>query len=207
MLARTRGGRNAVGARRRGGAPAGAPRPGGEVALATTADGLVEGPTTDRALIETALDRLAPAGGDGDAWPRSGDGDAVHFITDGAIARPIGTGRDRPFGLRAGGERRASPRSTSGRRSPAGNAGDAYLEVANFAPARAATCASRSRAARRRVFDRSVDMAAGEALRQVVPLARGAGAVAAGAGRRAGERARDRRRGVRVDRPGASRCR
>src|SRR5207248_306223 len=35
---------------------------GGEVALATTADGLVEGPTADRALIESALDRIAPAG-------------------------------------------------------------------------------------------------------------------------------------------------
>ena len=35
-----------------------------DVALATTADGLVEGPTSDRALIETAIDRLSPSGGD-----------------------------------------------------------------------------------------------------------------------------------------------
>ena len=41
----------------------------GDVALATTADGLVEGPTADTALIETALDRLSPAGGDSVAFP------------------------------------------------------------------------------------------------------------------------------------------
>src|SRR4030095_5549024 len=37
---------------------------GGSVALATTGDGLVEGPTTDRALIDAALDRMAPTGSD-----------------------------------------------------------------------------------------------------------------------------------------------
>ena len=43
---------------------------GSEVAVATTADGLVEGPTSDSALIATAFDRLEPAGGEGQAWPR-----------------------------------------------------------------------------------------------------------------------------------------
>ena len=88
MLARTGGGETrwerAVAEARRLAAASGV-----EVALATTADGLVEGPTTDRALIETALDRLAPAGGDATAWPRVAGADAVHFITDGAIARPM----------------------------------------------------------------------------------------------------------------------
>ena len=42
---------------------------GGEVALATTADGLVEGPTSDRALIESALDRITPTGTGSAAWP------------------------------------------------------------------------------------------------------------------------------------------
>src|SRR5260221_513272 len=62
MLARTRGGdtrwtRAIAEARRLLSASS-----GGEVALATTADGLVEGPTPDLALIEAALDRVAPSG-------------------------------------------------------------------------------------------------------------------------------------------------
>ena len=43
---------------------------GDEVALATTADGLVEGPTTDSVLLEAALDRIAPAGGEQADWPQ-----------------------------------------------------------------------------------------------------------------------------------------
>ena len=58
---------------------------GEEVALATTADGLVEGPTSDLALIETAIDRLAPSGGEGAPWPRVAGTDSVHFFTDGAV--------------------------------------------------------------------------------------------------------------------------
>jgi hypothetical protein len=61
----------------------------GDVALATTADGLVEGPTADTALIETAIDRLRPSGGDSAAWPRVPGTDRVYFITDGAVARAL----------------------------------------------------------------------------------------------------------------------
>src|SRR5262249_25465765 len=57
--------------------------------LATTPDHLVEGPTTDGALIETGLDRIAPGGGEGSAWPRLAGAAAVHFITDGANPRPL----------------------------------------------------------------------------------------------------------------------
>lgn len=43
---------------------------GEDVVLSTTADGVVEGPTPDVALIEAALDRIAPSGGEAAAWPR-----------------------------------------------------------------------------------------------------------------------------------------
>ena len=73
MLARTRGGETrwdrAIAEARRLAAASDV-----EVALATTADGLVEGPTTDRALIDTTLDRLSPAGADATSWPRFGEG-------------------------------------------------------------------------------------------------------------------------------------
>ena len=88
MLARTRSGetrwQRAIAEARRVAAAAG----GVAVAVATTADGLVQSPTTDSTLIETALDHIAPAGGAGSAWPRLTGAD-VHFITDGAIARPL----------------------------------------------------------------------------------------------------------------------
>ena len=87
------------------------PRRGDDVALATTADGLVEGPTSDLALIETALERLAPTGGASAPWPRVGGADTVHFF-DGRGAFP----QPRSFRRRASGTRRRrtppSPRST-----------------------------------------------------------------------------------------------
>jgi hypothetical protein len=144
-----------------------------EVVLATTADGLVEGPTTDRVLIDTTLDRLSPAGGDATSWPQVGDGDAVHFITDGTIARLM----DASVVVHSVFEPAANVAVTAFDVRPSLDsryAGNAYLEVANFAPApqRVRVTLTRGTAA---VFDRSFDMASGEALRQVIPLARGAG--------------------------------
>jgi hypothetical protein len=170
MLARTRGGETrwdrAVGEARRLAAASDV-----EVALATTADGLVEGPTTDRALIDTTLDRLSPAGGDATSWPRFGDGDAVHFITDGTIARPLAPGAI----VHSVFEPAANVAITAFDVRPSlasHNAGDAYLEVANFAPAAQRVRVTLTRGAAP-VFDRSFDMASGEALRQIIPLARG----------------------------------
>jgi len=89
MLAETAGGESrwdrAIDIARRLAASAG----GDDVALATTAEGLVEGPTDDLALIETALGALGPSGGGETAWPRIGGASAVHFITDGAVARAL----------------------------------------------------------------------------------------------------------------------
>lgn len=170
MLARTRGGETrwerAVAEARRLAASSDV-----EVAVATTAEGLVEGPTTDRALIDTTLDRLSPAGGDATSWPQFADGDAVHFITDGTIARLLDAG----VVVHSVFEPAANVAITAFdvRQSlSSGNAGDAYLEVANFAPSgqRVHVTLTRGTAS---VFDRSFDMASGEALRQIIPLARG----------------------------------
>ncbi len=133
MLARTRNGetrwhRAIVEARRLAAASS-----GGGVALATTADGLVEGPTTDLALIEAALDRVAPQGAGADAWPRVAGAEVVYFITDGSVARP----RDPGVVVRSVFEPAANVAITAFDIRPslgAGAAGHAYLEIANFGP-------------------------------------------------------------------------
>ena len=107
---------------------------GGEVALATTADGLVEGPTTDGALIETALDRLAPGGGETSAWPELAGAGAVHFLTDGAVNRSLPAS----VIVHSVFEPAANVAVTALDVRPslaAANAGDAYVEIANFAAA------------------------------------------------------------------------
>ena len=106
---------------------------GSEIALATTADGLIEGPTSDSALIETALDRIAPGGSDNAAWPRLAAASAVHFLTDGASARSI----DRSVVIHSVFEPASNVAVTALDVRPSlavANAGDAYLEIANFAP-------------------------------------------------------------------------
>lgn len=144
---------------------------GNVIALATTADGLVEGPTTDITLIESALDRLAPSGGDVSAWPQLAGADAVHFITDGAMARLLPPGvivhsvfeAAANVGVTAF-DVRPSLSSTY--------AGDAYLEIVNFAPAaqNVHVILTRGEAS---VLDRRVSIGAGESLRQVLALGRG----------------------------------
>jgi hypothetical protein len=169
MLARTRGGGTrwsaAIADARRLTAAS-----GGEIALATTADGLVEGPTADRPLIESALDRIAPAGAGAAAWPAVAGADAVYFITDGAMARP----RDPGVIVRSVFEPAPNVAITAFDIRPALGgpaAGEAYLEVANFGPAQQVRVTlGRGTTS---LLDRRVDMAAGETLRQVVRLDRG----------------------------------
>jgi hypothetical protein len=170
MLARTRGGETrwarAIAEARRLAAATGE-----GIALATTADGLVEGPTTDLALIETALDRIAPAGGGAaTAWPQLAGRDVVHFITDGSIARPL----DRGVMVHSVFEPAANVGITAFDIRPSlggAGAGEAYLEVANFGPAQAVHVTLRRGTAS--LLDRPFDLAAGEILRQVVHLDRG----------------------------------
>jgi hypothetical protein len=147
---------------------------GHDVALATTADGLVEGPTSDLALIESAIDRLVPAGGEDAPWPQVAGTEAVHFITDGALVRSPADGVTlhsvydpapnvaiTAFGVRP---------------APAGAAaGEAYLEVVNYAdtPQDVRIVVTRGAGA---VFDEVVAFQPGEAGRQVLPLGPDGGA-------------------------------
>ena len=141
---------------------------GQEVALATTADGLVEGPTTDLALIETAIDRLAPSGGEGAAWPRVVGTEAVHFFTDGGVQTAVADGvilhsvyEPAPnvaitaFAARA---------ATSGVSSA-----QAYLEIVNYADTPQDVRVSLARGSVTLV-DQPVPIGAGEVVRQFVPL-------------------------------------
>lgn len=140
-------------------------------ALATTADGLVEGPTTDLTRLESALDRIAPGGGDAAAWPQLAGADSVHFITDGAATRLLAPGivvhsvfEGAPNVAVTAFDVRAS--------ASAERAGTAYLEIVNFAQIPQDVHATITRGAAV-VLDRHVPMRAGEAIRQLVPLARG----------------------------------
>lgn len=147
---------------------------GGDVALATTADGLVEAPTSDVALIETAIDRLAPSGGEDTAWPRVPGADRVHFITDGATERVVDTA------ITIHSVFEAAPNvaivAFGARPASAGAAaGEAYVQVANYAtsPQKVKLTVSRGTSV---ISSNSVDLAAGEAVSQVVPLAAAGGA-------------------------------
>ena len=141
---------------------------GSDVAIATTADGLVEGPTSDTALIATAFDRLEPAGGEEQAWPRVDGVDATHFFTDGALLRPLDPAvvlhsvfRPAPnVAITAFGARPATSSATGA---------SAYLEVANYAttPQRAHVTVTRGPSV---ITDRWVDLAPAEVSRQALPL-------------------------------------
>jgi hypothetical protein len=144
---------------------------GAEMALATTADGMVEGPTTDLALIETALGRSRPGGGDQTGWPRLAGATAVHFITDGATARPL----DSSVVVHSVFESAANVGITALEVRPSlspANAGDAYLEIGNFAPSPQRVRLRISRGAAE-VLNRELDAAPSELLRQVLPIPRG----------------------------------
>jgi hypothetical protein len=146
------------------------------VAIATTADGLVEGPTDDAVLIESAIARLAPSAAETSRWPAMPNLDAVHFITDGASVRPL----DRSVIVHSVFEPVPNVAITAfdvrpslglERRGTAAQVAEAYLEVANFAPAAQPVRILLQRGTVT-INDRRIDMAAGEAYRQVIPLAR-----------------------------------
>jgi hypothetical protein len=142
---------------------------GGELALATTADGLVEGPTSDAALVATALARLAPAGGDSAAWPRLDALTATHFFTDGAVARTLAPAVVVHSVYEPAPNVAVIAFSARPATSAAASA-EAYLDVANYADARQSVHIAMTRDAAV-IVDRTVEMGAGEALRQIVPLA------------------------------------
>ena len=145
-----------------------------DVALATTADGLVEGPTSDLALIGTALDRLTPAGGEGSAWPRVEGVESTHFITDGALDRPVASGT----AIHSVYEPAANVAITAFGARPATSSlssAAAYLEVANYAPASQTVHVTVTRDTSV-LADRRVELKAGEVTREIIPLAPTGGA-------------------------------
>jgi hypothetical protein len=174
MLARTRSGETrwerAVAQARRLASDAS----GAEVALATPADGLVQGPTLDAALIDAALDRLAPGAGDPAAWPRLAGASAVHFITDGTVARP----RDEGVVVHSVFEPAGNVAITAfgARPSVTADTGPAaYLEIANYAASAQPVRIVLTRGSTS-IIDRRLEMRSGETLRQAVPLAPGSDA-------------------------------
>ena len=170
MLAKTSGGesrweRAAAQARRIAGAAG-----GNEIALATTAEGLIEGPTSDVSLIDAALDRTAPSGGAAVAWPRVAGIETAHFITDGAVPHTLEAGvtthsvfDPAPNVAITAFDVRPSAELES--------AGSAYLEIANYAAAPQSVHILLTRGATA-IYDKSIDFAAGEAVRQTVQLPR-----------------------------------
>jgi len=149
---------------------------GDEVAVATTADGLVEGPTTDAVLLEAALDRLAPAGGEGTDWPKLANVSKVHFLTDGTVPRSMSaldaTGAD--VVIQSVFEAAPNVAITAFEVYEPGDPeaqAEAYLELANYAdqPQTARLVVTRGTTS---VADVRVDLAAGEAVRQMVPVGR-----------------------------------
>jgi hypothetical protein len=143
---------------------------GEEVVLSTTSDGVVEGPTPDVALIEAALDRISPSGGDVGVWPRVEGARVTHFLTDGAVARPI----DADVVIDSVFEAAANVAITAFDVRPSStldSAGQAFLEIANYAatPQDVRIQITRGTA---QVLDVHETMAAGTAVARVVPLAR-----------------------------------
>ena len=144
---------------------------GGDVALATTGDGLIEGPTGDRALIDAALDRIAPTGSDRTLWPHLAATTDTHFLTDGALALTL----EPDIVIHSVFEAAPNVAITAFAVRPSfdpARAAEAYLELANYSPAAQQVQVVMTRGTSP-VMDKTFEMSAGESLRQVIPIARG----------------------------------
>jgi hypothetical protein len=169
MLARTRSGETrwerALAEARRLAASA---APGAEVAIATTGDGLIEAPTSDLAVLDAAIDRLAPSGA-GAGWPRV-PGAIVHLITDGSTPRVLLPDVVVHSVYEAADNAGITAFDV---RPPLDGTSDdeAFLEVSNFAPAQTVHITLTRGTAT--ILDRRVDMGANQTLHQVIKLPRG----------------------------------
>jgi hypothetical protein len=165
MLARASGGTRwdrAVGEARRLAAAA-----GGEVAIATTSDGMVEGPTTDRALLDAALERLTPGGAPG-PWPELDRADGVHFITDGGTPHPS----DQPVTVHSVYEPASNVAITAfDVRTRDDGRSEVFLEVTNFGPRRDTRIVVRRGEAE--LLDRTLAIDDGQSARHVIPIPSG----------------------------------
>jgi len=146
-----------------------------QAAIATTADGLVEGPTDDVVLLDAALRRLTPSGEDDTAWPDVAGTQTIHFITDGAVVRPL----DRRVVVHSVFEPASNvavtafdvrPAVLGGERGKPLVLAEAYAEVANFAPQPQKVRISLSRGSSV-LTTHEIQMGAGEAYRETVPIA------------------------------------
>lgn len=143
---------------------------GREMAIATTADGIVEGPTTDTSLIDAALDRVTSGARDRTAWPRLTEAGTTHFITDGATARPLDPG----IAVHSVFEPAPNVAIVAFDVRPSlsiDHAGEAYIEIANFAPVPQTVRLVLTRGSAT-IFDEPLAIPAAGAVRQVVPMAR-----------------------------------
>src|SRR5207237_9782160 len=136
---------------------------------------LHQDPTLAVGLSAATLDHIAPYCV-ASSWPRSGDADSIHYITDGAIASDLGPRTsDSPVTIHSVYEPAGNVAITAFDVRPSlasDHAGDAYLELANYAAAAQTVHLTVARG-RTDVLDRQLDMRAGEALRQILPLSRG----------------------------------
>jgi hypothetical protein len=142
--------------------------PGADVAIATTGDGLLEAPTSDVTVLDAAIDRATPSGA-GAGWPDV-PGATIHFITDGATPRPIGS----DVVVHSVYEEADNAGITAFDVRPpldGSNDDEAYLEVSNYAPAQQVRL-TLTRGANT-LLDRRIDMGQGQSVRQIVRLPRG----------------------------------
>jgi len=146
-----------------------------QAAIATTADGLVEGPTDDVVLLDAALRRLTPSGEGDTAWPAVAGVDATHFITDGAVLRPL----DRGVVIHSVFEPASNvavtafdvrPAVLTAERGKPVVLAEAYLEVANFSAQPQKVRISLERGSTT-LTAHDVQMGAGEAYRETIPIA------------------------------------
>jgi hypothetical protein len=130
-------------------------------------DGLVEGPTSDTALIETAIDRLRPSGGDSAAWPRVPAPIAcISLPTARSLARSSPTSWSNRC---SSGAPNAAIVAFGARPSLGGSgSGEAYVQVANYSTASRAVRLVVSRG-QTVLSDQRADMAAGEAVSASFP--------------------------------------
>src|SRR5207253_10400134 len=125
-------------------------------------------PTSDVALLEAAIDRTSPSSVDGVAWPRIAGVEVVHFITDGGVLRAVGSDVIVHSVFEIAPNVAITAFDVRPSQEP-DHAGDGYLEIANYAttPQSVHVMLTRGREA---IFDKTIDFAAGEAVRQVVSL-------------------------------------
>jgi hypothetical protein len=139
-----------------------------EIALATTAEGLVEGPTADVALIHRALSSLEPSGGADGSWPRIAGAGAVHFFTDGAVARAT----DPDVTVHSVFAPASNVAVTAFDVEPTadhGNEAEVFLSVANFAQSAQTVHLTVTRGAAA-LFDRPLTIRARQSHREVIAV-------------------------------------